>query len=278
LSALGFLVHPGLELENEQGVSGNYAVMDQIMALKWVQNNISNFGGENKNVTIFGESAGGINVGNLLTTQLASGLFHKAIIESGGPIINNYNFAKKDGIDFVNKFISDGTDSTKISYMRNLPSDSLIIGENAPFAGGIVQLTWQPVIDGVIFIKSPKDIFQTGNYNKVPIIIGSNADEVAISVPNVITPTMVEKLITDKLPMQYQETALALYPPGNNNEEARNSYIGILTDMPFTTSARRNSQCISLNQTQPVWRYFFTHTQKAPILNKFGSYHGIELF
>ncbi|MBK7970248.1 MAG: carboxylesterase family protein [Bacteroidetes bacterium] len=77
LGPLGFLVHPGLEPENPNNVSGNYAVLDQILALNWIQNNIAAFGGDPSRVMIFGESAGGLNVGNLLTSPLATGLFRE---------------------------------------------------------------------------------------------------------------------------------------------------------------------------------------------------------
>src|SRR3989338_5553659 len=91
LGPLGFLVHPGLEPENANGTSGNYAVLDQVLALTWIQNNISNFGGDPNKVLVFGESAGGLNVGNLLTTPLANGLFQRAAIESAVPIISEYS-------------------------------------------------------------------------------------------------------------------------------------------------------------------------------------------
>ncbi|TNF40822.1 MAG: carboxylesterase, partial [Bacteroidetes bacterium] len=85
LGPLGFLVHPGLDAENANTKSGNYAVFDQILALQWIQNNIESFGGNPSKVMIFGESAGGVNVGNLLTTPLANGLFHRACIQSASP-------------------------------------------------------------------------------------------------------------------------------------------------------------------------------------------------
>ena len=119
LGPLGFLVHPGLESESENGVSGNYAILDQILALKWVQNNISKFGGNPSNVTIFGESAGGVDVGDLLVSPLAEGLFHRAIIQSAVPVVDEYSNAKNEGIDFVNQFISSGTDEEKIANNEN---------------------------------------------------------------------------------------------------------------------------------------------------------------
>jgi para-nitrobenzyl esterase len=84
LGRLGFFAHPALGKEYPNEPKGNYAYMDQIAALKWIQQNIAAFGGDPKNVTIFGESAGGVSVQSLLTIPAAKGLFHKAIVESGG--------------------------------------------------------------------------------------------------------------------------------------------------------------------------------------------------
>jgi para-nitrobenzyl esterase len=278
LGPLGFLVHPGLEAENANHVSGNYAVFDQILALTWIKNNIALFGGDAKKVMIFGESAGGVNVGNLLTTPLANGLFQRACIQSASPVINYYNDSKSKGIAYVDSFTTIGSDVEKIAYMRSLPADSLLHFATSPLEGGFVQMNWQPVVDNVVFKNFPKQVFQSGNFNKVPLIIGSNADEMSLSVPQTVLPIMVSALIKKSVPIEFQSKALELYPPGSSSAEAKNSYIGILTDAQFTVNARRTAQCISINQTEPVWRYFFTHKHTIPQLAAFGSYHGMELF
>lgn len=278
LGPLGFLVHPGLDAENANGKSGNYAVLDQILALKWIQNNIVLFGGSPNKVMIFGESAGGVNVGNLLTTPLANGLFQRACIQSASPVINYYNDSKNKGIAYVDSFISSGTAIEKIAYMRKLPADSLMHFAVSPLKEGVVQMNWQPVVDNVIFKDFPKQVFQSGNFNKVPLIIGSNADEVSLSAPKTVLPIMVTSLIKSSVPQQFQTQAFELYPPGSNADEARKSYVGILTDAQFTANARRTAQCVSVNQTEPVWRYFFTHQHTISQLKTLGSYHGMELF
>ncbi len=278
LGPLGFLVHPGLEAENANHISGNYAVLDQILALKWVQNNIAKFGGDPSKVMIFGESAGGVNVGNLLTTPLAKGLFQRACIQSASPVINFYQDSKNKGIAFVDSFITTGSDVEKIAYLRTLPADSLVQFATSPLKGGFVQQNWQPVLDNVVFLNFPRQVFQSGNFNKVPLIIGSNADEVSLTVPKTVLPAMVNALIKSYIPNEFQPVALELYPPGTNTDEARKSYIGILTDAQFTVNARRTAQCISVNQVEPVWRYFFTYKHTIPQLAEYGSYHGMELF
>ncbi len=281
LGALGYLVHPGLEHENPFNISGNYGVMDQIFALQWVQNNIPAFGGNPDNVTIFGESGGGVNVGNLMTTPQASGLFHRAIIQSATPVINHYDTARIEGIDFVNDFVSTGSDSAKITHMRTVHADSISMKNSSPLEGGVVQMAWQPVLDDYIFSDMPETVFQSGNFNNVPLIIGSNADEMKplVDMMPIVFPYMVNALIDSLVPHVFQATAHALYP-ASNITEARDSYQRMLTDGQFITTSRRTAQCVSLNQTEPVFRYFFSHTHLSsiPLLGSFGSYHGIEIF
>lgn len=278
LGPLGFLVHPGLEQENSNGKAGNYAVLDQILALQWVKNNISKFGGDSTKVMIFGESAGGVNTGNLLVSPLASGLFQRACIQSAIPVINDYNDSKNKGIAFVDSFTTTGTDAQKVAYMRSLDSDTLLKYITTPISGGVVQTPWKASLDNYVFTSTPEQAFQSGNFNNVPLMIGSNSEEMSLSVPLTVSPSMVTLLVNTTIPQAYQSQVLALYPPGANNTQARESYVGILTDAQFTATSRRTARCVSQNQTEPVWRYFFTHKHTIPQLSSFGSYHGMELF
>lgn len=278
LGPLGFLVHPGLDAESASGKSGNYAVLDQILALQWVKNNIAAFGGNPDNVMIFGESAGAVNVGNLMLTPLAANLFHKAGIESGIPVVGAYSDVENSGVAFVDSFITTGTATDKIAYMRSLPADSLLYMETSPIQGGLVQKNWQPALDHVVFTDYPINVIQSGNFNKVPLIIGSNADEMSLSAPQTVTPAMVNALISSSIPLAYQAQTHTQYPSGTTNAEARTSYVGLLTDSQFTATARRIARCISQNQTEPVYRYLFSHKHTIPQLQTYGSYHGMELF
>lgn len=278
LGALGFLAHPGLNAENTSNLSGNYAVMDQILALQWVQNNIAAFGGDPNNVMIFGESAGGVNVGNLLFATNTTGLFHKACIQSASPVIKNFNTGLSEGQTWVNQFVSTGTDVQKITALRALTADSLLHFETSPLEGGMVQMNWQPVVDGQLFTNYPIPLVQSGNYNKVPLMIGSNSEEMSLSAPPTVTPGMVTLLRTMTVPSALQSTAASLYPSGSDNTQARISYVNLLTDMQFTATTRRVARCVSQNQNEPVFRYFFTFKHTIPQLQPFGSYHGMELF
>src|SRR5204862_2931237 len=101
LQRLGFFAFPALSLENPDEPKGNYAYMDQIAALKWIQENIAAFGGDPNNVTIFGESAGGVSVHTLMASPMARGLFQKAMVESGGSrdSVLTARPMSKDGVD-----------------------------------------------------------------------------------------------------------------------------------------------------------------------------------
>lgn len=278
LGPLGFLVHPGLEGEQTNNKTGNFAVLDQIMALNWLKDNIANFGGDPNNVTIFGESAGAVNVSNLLVSPLANGLFHKAIIQSGSPVMLPYQEAKNTGINYVNKYLTTGNDLEKIKYMRSLPADSLVKDLTNAFENGIARLNWTATLDGYVFEQSPFEAFQSGNFNKVPLIVGSNANEISIVAPSSITPLIFNQFIREIVPSTFQSSVRDLYPPGTSNQQARNSYINFFTDLQFTAPARRVATCISENQTEPVWRYFLTYEHQIPGLQAFGAYHGMELF
>lgn len=107
--------------------------------------------------------------------------------------------------------------------------------------------------------------------------MGSNSEEMSLSAPQTVTPAMTTALKLSIFPLSLMPQANALYPSGSTNEEARNSYINLLTDSQFTATTRRTVQCVSRNQTQPVWRYFFTYKHSLPSLATLGSYHGMEL-
>lgn len=278
LGPLGFLVHPGLEEENINSKSGNYAVLDQILALKWVKNNIANFGGDPQKIMIFGESAGAVDVGNLLCTDKSEGLFQRACMESGIPVIGLYSDAKLRGIDYVNGYTNSGSNTEKITFMRKVDAIELVKNNSTPFEGGIVEPGWGAVKDDIIFNDYSFLKFQNGDFNTVPVIIGSNSEEASLTSPLLVTPTMVETLINSFIPLNYREEARQLYSPGINNEQARESYINFLSDMQFVSTARKTAECIAANQEEPVWRYFFTYKHSIPQLEKYGSYHGMELF
>jgi para-nitrobenzyl esterase len=279
LGALGFLVHPALEAESSSGMAGNYAVMDQLLALHWVKHNIAAFGGDSANITLFGESAGGVNTGNLLLSPQAAGLFHRAIIQSAVPNMELYAAAKTKGISWAQRFAgAAGTDSAKLAILRSLPADSFTAIAESPLKGGLLQMGWGPTHDGVLFPRLPTQAFEAGQFNRMPLIIGSNSDEMSLNAPPVVTPAMVNALVAARVPAAFQSQVLTMYPPGTSNAQARRSYVDILSDAQFNAPVRRTARCVSRNQGESVWQYFFSQGHGLPLLAPFGAYHGIELF
>lgn len=193
LGRLGHFAYPSLSEENPDEPKGSYAYMDQIAALQWVQQNIASFGGDPNNVTIFGESAGGVSVQSLLTIPKAKGLFHKAIIESGGgrdgvltgrPIRREnanihypisaetigVNFARKHGIEDIGK--------VGLAKLRSLSVEEIVdSGQESDGHRGL-PIYSGPILDGKLVVETAESAYNAGRVIDVPIIIGSNSAEV----------------------------------------------------------------------------------------------------
>jgi len=167
LGALGFLAHPALA-GRPGGPSGNYGLMDQQAALRWVQRNIGQFGGSPRNVTIFGESAGGLSVLSQLASPAARGLFSRAIVESGSYNLTQTPLAAAEtaGEAFAAKA---GCASQTAACLRSLPVSTILANEDT--AG------YTPDIDGRVLTQSLKTAFASGQFNRVPVINGTNHDE-----------------------------------------------------------------------------------------------------
>ncbi len=166
LGALGFLAHPALA--DADGQSGDYGLEDQQAALRWVQRNIASFGGNPRNVTVFGESAGGLSTLSQVASPQARGLFERAIAESGSYNLTQASLASAETADeaFATKA---GCASQTAACLRSLPVSTILTNENA--AG------YTPNINSEVLPESLGTAFATGNFNRVPIINGTNRDE-----------------------------------------------------------------------------------------------------
>ena len=170
LGALGFLAHPELSREDD-GSSGDYGLMDQVAALRWIQRNIAAFGGDPQRVTIAGQSAGAMSVSLLLASPDAAGLFHRAIAQSGGifeplELAPNYGLAEaeREGKAYAEKI-----GAPSLTQLRALPAEALI-GSEAPRVS-------HPVIGARVLPQSPYDAYHTERWNRVPVLLGYNAEE-----------------------------------------------------------------------------------------------------
>ena len=190
LGRLGFFAHPALTREHPGDVKGNYAYMDQIAALQWVQRNIAAFGGDPSNVTIFGESAGGVSVHTLLTSPLSRGLFQKAISESGGArdgvltgrpmsrsgVDRNYPVsAESIGVNFARWKGIEGTDAAALAKLRALSAADIISGGQETAGPNGPPVYSGPILDGRLVKETAQSAYEAGRQARVPLIIGSNS-------------------------------------------------------------------------------------------------------
>ena len=187
LGVFGFLSHPALTGESPDHASGNYALMDQVAALQWVRDNIARFGGDPDNVTIFGHSAGAQDVGLLMSSPLARGLFHKAIMESGPPQFGlpPRSLAENEamGVELARGYSKAAPDSAKaLADLRRVPAADLQAAADAlkPPVDDASFIWLQAVVDGHVLPRSPYEVFRRREQAPVPLIIGVSAQELGL--------------------------------------------------------------------------------------------------
>jgi para-nitrobenzyl esterase len=284
LGPLGFLSHPLLSKESSHGVSGNYGLLDQIAALKWVKNNIKAFGGNPDLVTIYGESAGAMCICDLMVSPLADGLFQRAISESGSfgdayPLNREDTVAKAEGTgkELALKLGCD-TAADVLAAMRQKTADEVV---KAAFTGydpnGGTKM--RPVVDGWAIPENPWPLFSAGKQKRVPLLIGTNADEGSIFVyPDPKVLSMSEQDYQESIKSLYKEHApevLALFPAATRWDVPA-TVSKLRTIMSFSAGALHAADSASRNDQQ-VYMYQFTRVPDTA-LKLFGAFHGLEIF
>ncbi len=276
LGILGFMAHPALSAENDKKVSGNYGLLDMIEGLKWVQQNISAFGGDPGRVTIFGESAGGIAVSMLCASPLARGLFHGAISQSGGsfgPVranggpgenMQSLADAEKAGSAWA---LKEG--AATAAELRKLPADKLIIA--MPGQG----LGW-PMMDGYVIPDDQYRLYEAGKYNDTPVLVGYNSDEGA-SFPVEPTSEAYVKSTKERYG-RFAERLLELYPPGKGKpaKTARD----LMRDTAFGWHTWTWARLQTKTGKSKAFLYYFDHHPEYPVDSPkagFGAAHSDEM-
>jgi len=177
LGALGWLAHPGFEAEGE-GIGGNWGLMDQQAALRWVEENISYFGGDPGDVTLFGESSGAWSACHLMASPGSGGLFHRVILQSGPCLEPTSLNAAKDQVPGGPPFADDlgCTERGQVDCLRALPAWR-IARAPSPRSGINGPGSWGPVHTDATVPVSPPEAFASGRFTRVPVIVGTNTDE-----------------------------------------------------------------------------------------------------
>ncbi|MES2581385.1 MAG: carboxylesterase family protein [Pseudomonadota bacterium] len=282
LGALGYLAHPALA--DTAGRSGNYGFLDQVAALKWVQSNIAAFGGDPANVTLAGQSAGGLSVFAQLASPLAAGLFHKAVIQSSpGLTLLNQAEAHALGATTAQSSFGCANDAKAAECLRALPVDTVLAKQPGSFS----QVN-QPVVDGSFLAQNMSSAVASGQFNKMPVMVGSTHDE--------FTTFLGQTELTSGVPLSaaaypfallnafkvkaVADLAASLYPPGAYPSPSL-AYSAAMADSVFACPTRRSAKQFQAAGV-PVYAYEFNDanapmTLQPPVSFPYKAYHASEI-
>jgi len=292
LGPFGFLAHPSLG--GPDSGTGNYGLYDQVAVLEWVKENAANFGGDPDNVTIFGESAGGMSVGALMVSPVTrdKGLYHRAIIESGPVVLMRMSLdeAYEAGKKVAEKFGCPDP-ATAAECLRSIDADVIMSAAppsiNFLSSDGESSINYMPITGTEMMPGNPLVMFRDGDFDtSVPVILGSNRDEASYFTASIQLDTEEEfldkyhetaKAVEDAFGYDFLKDDFLKYYPLDEYENPKYAYRDIFCDMGFTCPTRILASLIS-NYQEDVYLYHFRQPpQKSGMLGDWGAFHGAEL-
>lgn len=273
LGALGWLAHPGLSAESPDHVSGNYGLMDQIEALRWIRRNIGAFGGDPDNVTIAGESAGALSVLYLMAAPEARGLFHRAIAQSAymitQPALRDGSYADWLDAETLGVSLAGALGAADATALRAMDARTII--------EGTARTAWFPLgnVDGRLLPRQLVETFDRGEQAPVPVLAGYNEGEIR-SLRFLLPPAPADvNAYTAEIRARYGDLAdafLARYPA----EAMSESMLATTRDALYGWTAER----LAVRQTAlgaPAFLYYFDHGYPSADEGGFRAFHAAEI-
>jgi para-nitrobenzyl esterase len=289
LHALGFFAVDELVDEDPDGAAGNYGLLDQLLALRWVQDNIAAFGGDRADVTVFGESAGGVSICALLASPLSSGLFQRAIIESGQCDSALPLRATPGGLAAARTAVGRGDavadalgcrGPDRLACLRQAPASDLILtplpdgGRALDRVFGVLPF---PAIDGYVIAEQPLVELRAGGAGGRAVVVGSNADELSVFIDPSRVPTEAayQAEVRAALGDDLADALLPLYPVADFASPL-NAFDTLVTDVFFACHAQAIADAATAGGSA-AYLYQFTRVADGPVCAAIGAYHTMEL-
>jgi para-nitrobenzyl esterase len=280
LAAFGFMANPAFAVENPEGASGNYGVLDQIFALQWIKENAGSLGGDPERVLLFGQSAGASDTCAVLASPLAKGLISRAMMISlscsvvSPAMINATNTAAEEylGCDGATDMASCLRGKSQVE-VGNVPGASL--------AQATAGYDYYTVVDGRVLLDDPEAVLASGGHSHVPVMLGTTRDEYAALVELLVDPIPTTEAeyaasLTQLFGTFYDDQILALYPL-SSYASPHAALAASLSDYIMHCPTGRATRALASGQSEPVWRYVFANPFSTGPLAEPGAAHGYDV-